>query len=254
MAVYTIGDLHLSFHENKPMDIFGENWRGHEEKIKKDWIEKVTEKDLVIIPGDFSWSTYLKDTYEDFSYLHSLPGKKLLLKGNHDYWWTTLKSMREFVKENGFDDIDFLYNTAYEFENYIFAGTRGWSQSQEEDNEKMIQREQLRLELSLKEANKLLNKDCLGEERGANAKEIIVFMHYPPITNSQIEECTKMDKEICEVNTFVKLMKEYNIKRCYYGHLHGISIKEAVEGEYDGIEFKLVSADGLDFKLLRIRD
>ena len=254
MAVYTIGDLHLSFHENKPMDIFGENWRGHEEKIKKDWIEKVTEKDLVIIPGDFSWSTYLKDTYEDFSYLHSLPGKKLLLKGNHDYWWTTLKSMREFVKENGFDDIDFLYNTAYEFENYIFAGTRGWSQSQEEDNEKMIQREQLRLELSLKEASKLLNKDCLGEERGANAKEIIVFMHYPPITNSQIQECTKMDKEICEVNTFVKLMKEYNIKRCYYGHLHGISIKEAVEGEYDGIEFKLVSADGLDFKLLRIRD
>ena len=254
MAVYTIGDLHLSFHENKPMDIFGENWKGHEEKIKKDWIEKVTEKDLVIIPGDFSWSTYLKDTYEDFSYLHSLPGKKLLLKGNHDYWWTTLKSMREFVKENGFDDVDFLYNTAYEFENYIFAGTRGWSQSQEEDNEKMIQREQLRLELSLKEASKLLNKDCLGEERGANAKEIIVFMHYPPITNSQIQECTKMDKEICEVNTFVKLMKEYNTKRCYYGHLHGISIKEAIEGEYDGIEFKLVSADGLDFKLLRIRD
>ena len=254
MAVYTIGDLHLSFHENKPMDIFGENWRGHEEKIKKDWIEKVTEKDLVILPGDFSWSTYLKDTYEDFSYLHSLPGKKLLLKGNHDYWWTTLKSMREYLKENGFDDIDFLYNTAYEFENYIFAGTRGWSQSQEEDNEKMIQREQLRLELSLKEASKLLNKDCLGEEKVANTKEIIVFMHYPPITNSQIEECTKMDKEICEINEFVRIMKEYNVKRCYYGHLHGISIKEAVEGEYDGIEFKLVSADGLDFKLLRIRD
>ena len=254
MAIYTIGDLHLSFHENKPMDIFGENWRGHEEKIKKDWIEKVTEKDLVIIPGDFSWCTYLKDTYEDFSYLHSLPGKKLLLKGNHDYWWTTLKSMREYLKENQFDDIDFLYNTAYEFENYIFAGTRGWSLSQEEDNEKMIQREQLRLELSLKEASKLLNKDCLAEEMRANAKEIIVFMHYPPITNSQIEECAKMGKEICEVNTFIKLMKEYNIKRCYYGHLHGISIKEAVEGECDGIEFKLVSADGLDFKLLRIRD
>lgn len=254
MAIYTIGDLHLSFHENKPMDIFGENWKGHEEKIKKDWIEKVTEKDLVILPGDFSWSTYLKDTYEDFSYLQSLPGKKLLLKGNHDYWWTTLKSMREYLKENGFDDIDFLYNTAYEFENSIIAGTRGWSQSQEEDNEKMIQREQLRLELSLKEANKLLNKNCLSEEEGVNKKEIIVFMHYPPITNSQIQECTKMDKEICEVNIFVKLMKDYNVKTCYYGHLHGISIKEAVEGEYDGIEFKLVSADGLDFKLLRIRD
>ena len=246
MAIYTIGDLHLSFHESKPMDIFGDNWKGHEQKIKKDWIEKVTEKDLVIIPGDFSWCTYLKDTYEDFSYLHSLPGKKLLLKGNHDYWWTTLKSMREYLKENGFDDIDFLYNTAYKFENYVFAGTRGWSQSQEEASEKMLQREALRLEISLKEASKLLNKDCL--------REIIVFMHYPPITNSQIEECAKMGKEICEVNNFVKIMKEYNIKRCYYGHLHGISIKEAVEGKYDGIEFKLVSADGLDFKLLRIRD
>ena len=254
MAIYTIGDLHLSFHENKPMDIFGENWRGHEEKIKKDWIEKVTEKDLVILPGDFSWSTYLKDTYEDFSYLHFLPGKKLLLKGNHDYWWTTLKSMREFVKENRFDDIDFLYNTAYEFENYIIAGTRGWSQSQEEDNEKMIQREALRLDLSLKEANKLLNNKYLAEEEIVNKKEIIVFMHYPPITNNQIEECTKMNKTIYEVNAFVKLMKEYKVRSCYYGHLHGISIKEAVEGVYDGIEFKLVSADGLDFKLLRIRD
>ena len=254
MAIYTIGDLHLSFHENKPMDIFGENWKGHEEKIKKDWIEKVTEKDLVILPGDFSWSTYLKDTYEDFSYLHSLPGKKLLLKGNHDYWWTTLKSMREFLKENKFEDIDFLYNTAYEFENYIIAGTRGWSQFQEEDNEKMIQREQLRLELSLKEASKLLNKDSLREEEVVDKKEILVFMHYPPITNNQIEECTKTDKKIYEVNEFVKIMKEYNVKACYYGHLHGISIKEAVEGEYDGIEFKLVSADGLNFKLLRIRD
>ena len=247
MAIFTIGDLHLSFHESKPMDIFGDNWKGHEEKIKKDWIEKVTENDLVILPGDFSWSTYLKDTYEDFSYLHSLPGKKLLLKGNHDYWWTTLKSMREFLKENQFDDIDFLYNTAYEFENYICAGTRGWGQSQEEVNEKMIQRETLRLELSLKEAKKLLKRDNLE-------KEIIVFMHYPPITNNQIEECEKKNKQMEEINSFVKIMKEYNIKRCYYGHLHGISIKEAVEGEYDGIEFKLVSADGLDFKLLRIRD
>ena len=247
MAIFTIGDLHLSFHESKPMDIFGDNWKGHEEKIKKDWIEKVTENDLVILPGDFSWSTYLKDTYEDFSYLHSLPGKKLLLKGNHDYWWTTLKSMREFLKENQFDDIDFLYNTAYEFENYIFAGTRGWSQSQEEVNEKMIQRETLRLELSLKEAKKLLKRDNLE-------KEIIVFMHYPPITNNQIEECEKKNKQMEEINSFVKIMKEYNIKRCYYGHLHGSSIKEAVEGKYDGIEFKLVSADGLDFKLLKIRD
>ena len=229
------------------MSIFGNNWLNHEEKIKRNWEEKVRKEDLVILPGDFSWAMYLKDTDEDFKYLSKLPGKKILLKGNHDYWWTTLKSMREFTKENGFKNIDFLYNTAYEFENCIIAGTRGWSQSQEEINEKMIQRETLRLELSLKEAKKLLKRDNLE-------KEIIVFMHYPPITNNQIEECEKKNKQMEEINSFVKIMKEYNIKRCYYGHLHGISIKEAVEGEYDGIEFKLVSADGLDFKLLRIRD
>ena len=106
MSIFVIGDLHLSFHENKPMSIFGDNWEGHEEKIKKDWIAKVKEEDLVILPGDFSWSTYLKDTYEDFTYLNSLPGKKILLKGNHDYWWTTLKSMRKYLQENNteFDD------------------------------------------------------------------------------------------------------------------------------------------------------
>ena len=242
MSVYTIGDLHLSFHENKPMDIFGENWKGHEEKIKKDWINKVKNQDLVILPGDFSWSTYLKDTYDDFNYLNSLPGKKLLLKGNHDYWWTTLKSMRKFLEENEFRDIDFIFNNAYEFENYIFAGTRGWSQS-EEENERFLNRETQRLELSLKQAKEIQEKRLQEENI---KKEIIVFMHYPPITNNQIEAN--------ETTSFVRIMKEYGVNRCYYGHLHGIAIKEAVEREYLGIKFKLVSADGLDFKLLRIRD
>lgn len=240
MAIYTIGDLHLSFHENKPMDIFGDNWKGHEEKIRKDWINKVKEKDLVILPGDFSWSTYLKDTYEDFCYLNSLPGKKLLLKGNHDYWWTTLKSMRNFLEENNFKNIDFIFNNAYEFENYIFAGTRGWSQT-EEENEKFLNRENLRLENSLKQAKEIQEKN--SQEKNIK-KEIIVFMHYPPITNNQIA--------LNEINSFIKLMKEYEVKRCYYGHLHGVSIKEAIEKEYLGINFKLVSADGLDFKLLKI--
>ncbi len=242
MSVYTIGDLHLSFHENKPMDIFGENWKGHEEKIKQDWINKVKNQDLVILPGDFSWSTYLKDTYDDFNYLNSLPGKKLLLKGNHDYWWTTLKSMRKFLKENDFQNIDFIFNNAYEFENYIFAGTRGWSQT-EEENEKFLNRETQRLELSLKQAKEIQEKRLQEENI---KKEIIVFMHYPPITNNQIEAN--------ETTSFVRIMKEYGVNRCYYGHLHGIAIKEAVEREYLGIKFKLVSADGLDFKLLRIRD
>ena len=112
MAIYTIGDLHLSFKNPKPMSIFGDNWNNHEEKIKKDWMSKVTENDLVILPGDFSWATYIQDTDKDFEYLNSLPGKKLLLKGNHDYWWTTLNKMREFVKNNNFHDIDFLYNNS----------------------------------------------------------------------------------------------------------------------------------------------
>lgn len=235
MSIYTIGDLHLSFHEDKPMSIFGENWKGHEEKIKKDWIEKVKENDLVVLPGDFSWSTYLKDTYEDFFYLNSLPGKKLLLKGNHDYWWTTLTSMRNFLEENDLKNIDFVYNSAYEFEDYIIAGTRGWGQNEEGENKKLLKREVARLELSLEEASKL------NENK---AKEIIVFLHYPPITNSNIVNN--------EMNDFIKIMKKYNIKRCYYGHLHSVAIKEAIEGEYYGINFKLVSADGLDFKLLKI--
>ena len=242
MAIYAIGDLHLSFHENKPMDIFGENWKGHEEKIKQDWINKVKETDLVVIPGDFSWSTYLKDTYEDFKYLNSLPGKKLLLKGNHDYWWTTLKSMRNFLKENSFENIDFIFNNAYEFENYIIAGTRGWSQT-EEENEKFLNRETQRLEMSLKQAKEIQEKKLQEENI---EKEIIVFMHYPPITNAQVEKK--------EETSFIKIMKKYNIKKCYYGHLHGTAIKEAVEQEYQEINFKLVSADKLDFKLLKIRD
>lgn len=235
MSIYTIGDLHLSFHENKPMSIFGDNWKGHEEKIKQDWKEKVKENDLVILPGDFSWSTYLKDTYDDFTYLNELPGKKILLKGNHDYWWTTVTSMRKFLKENHFENIDFVYNSAYEYENYIIAGTRGWGQNEEGEDKKLLKRESARLEFSLKEAQKLNENQ---------EKEIIVFLHYPPIINSNI-----VNNEMSE---FVRIMKEYNIKRCYYGHLHSSSIKEAVQGQYYGIDFKLVSADGLDFKLLKI--
>ncbi len=235
MSVYAIGDLHLSFHENKPMSIFGENWKGHEEKIKKDWINKVQENDLVVIPGDFSWSTYLKDTYEDFLYLNNLQGKKLLLKGNHDYWWTTVTSMRKFLEENNLNTIDFLYNTAYEFEDYIIAGTRGWGQNEEAEDKKLLNRELIRLELSLEEATKIREK---------NRKEIIVFLHYPPIISSNIANEEK--------SQFVELMKKYDVKKCYYGHLHSISIKDAIEGEYFGINFKLVSADGINFKLWKI--
>ena len=234
MSIFVIGDLHLSFNNPKPMDIFGENWAGHEEKIKNNWIENVIENDLVILPGDFSWETYLSDTKKDFEYLNNLPGKKLLLKGNHDYWWTTLNSMRTFLKENNFTNIDFLYNNSYEFDNKIICGTRGWSIIDEETDKKLINRELIRLEISLQE----------GINKFGTDKEIIVFMHYPPITKAKIVAEEEMQ--------FVKLMKKYNVKRCYYGHLHGASINDAVQGNIEGIDFKLVSADGLDFNLLKI--
>lgn len=234
MSIFVIGDLHLSFNQNKPMDIFGEHWKGHEEKIKQDWIKKVKENDLVIIPGDFSWETYLENTELDFSFLNNLPGKKLLLKGNHDYWWTTLTNMKKFLKEKDFTNIDFLYNNSYEYEDKIICGTRGWSIADHEADKKLINRELIRLELSLKN----------GIEQYGNQKEIIVFMHYPPITKSTILSNQEAD--------FVNLMKKYNVKRCYYAHLHGVSINDAIEGNIEGIEFKLVSADGLDFKLLQI--
>lgn len=236
MSIFVIGDLHLAFNENKPMDIFGENWAGHDEKIKQSWMEKVKENDLVVLPGDFSWSMHLKDSYEDFKFLNALPGKKLLLKGNHDYWWTTVTSMRKFLKEKDFTNIDFIHNNSYKFENYVIAGTRGWSQTEDEEEKKIYNREVLRLELSLKDAN----------QKAKNGEEIIVFMHYPPITNANLS--------INEESDFIKLMKKYNVKKCYYGHLHGSSINDAVEGNYFGINFKLVSCDSLNFKLLKVID
>lgn len=231
MAIFTIGDLHLSFENPKPMNIFGENWNQHEEKIKKDWVEKVRPEDTVIHPGDFSWAMYLKDTLKDFEYLAALPGKKIMLKGNHEYWWTTITNMKGFLEENHFQDIDFLQNNSFKVEDKIICGTRGWSLLGEktESAKKIIDREALRLELSI--------QDALA--KGSN-KEIIVFMHYPPIIKQNLN------------TEFMQILKKYQIKRCYYAHLHSKSIKEAVEGNIQGIEFKLVSADGLNFKLLKI--
>lgn len=234
MSIFVIADLHLSFNNPKPMDVFGENWINHEEKIRKNWIENVKKEDIVILPGDFSWEMYLEKTKLDFEYLNNMPGNKILLKGNHDYWWTTVTSMRKFLKENNFTNIDFLYNNSYEYDGKILCGTRGWSIVDEQMDKRLINRELIRLELSIKD----------GINRFGNDKEIIVFMHYPPITKAKIIAQQEME--------FIELMKKYKIKRCYYGHLHGASIVDAVEGEVEGIEFKLVSADKMNFKLLKI--
>ena len=167
MAIYTIADLHLSFNNPKPMDIFGDNWKNHEERLKEDWISKVKDEDTVIIPGDFSWATYIEEAYPDFKYLDELPGKKLLLKGNHDYWWTTVTSMRKYLKDYNFNTIDFVYNNAVKVEDKIIVGTRGWTFQDSENSLKMINRENQRLELSIQDA---INK--YGTEY-----EIIAFIH-----------------------------------------------------------------------------
>ena len=235
MSIYAIGDLHLSFSQNKPMNIFGDNWNGHADKIRKNWIEKVNKEDFVVLPGDFSWAMYLKDTYKDFEYLEKLPGNKILLKGNHDYWWSGLSKMNEYLKENNFNNINFLYNNSYLVEDKIIVGTRGWNLTDSEDNEKMLNRECIRLKLSLEDG---INKFGIN-------KEIIVFMHYPPISKAGISNgYTKK---------YISIMKEYGVKKCYYGHLHGTSHSEAIEGNVDGIEFYLVSSDYLDFDLVKVK-
>lgn len=235
MSIYAIGDLHLSFKENKPMNIFGDNWENHEAKVKKDWIKKVKEEDLVILLGDFSWAMYLKDADEDFKYLNLLPGKKIMLKGNHDYWWTTLTNMRNYLKENNIKNIDFLQNNSYEFEENIIVGTRGWNQSNDKEDKRLVEREIGRLELSIKD----------GIKKYGENKPIIVSMHYPPITKYNEQNNIK--------SPFIEIMKKYKVKKCLYGHLHGTAINEAIEGTIEGIELKLVSCDGLDFKLLKIK-
>ena len=179
MSIYVIGDLHLSFSANKPMDIFGYNWENHAEKIKNSWIQNVKDEDTVILPGDFSWATYLEDTYEDFKYLDSLPGKKIMSKGNHDYWWTTVTSMNKYLKQNKFSNINFLYNNAYHIENTIITGTRGWVNNfKSQENYKILKRENDRLKLSIEK----------GLSEFGDDKEIISFIHYPPFYKESVPE------------------------------------------------------------------
>lgn len=230
MAIYSISDLHLSFGNNKPMDIFGTNWENHIEKIKKDWIKKVTNDDLVLLPGDFSWAMYLNDTYQDFEYLNNLPGKKLLLKGNHDYWWTTVTNLNKL-----YDNMKFLQTNFYEYGEYAICGGRGWicpNDFKFDDNdEKIYKREENRIRLSLQAAKK------------KGYSKFIVITHYPP-TNDKLEE-----------SLFTNLYEEYGVEKVIYGHLHGKeSFKMGLKGVRNGVEYILASCDYTDFNLIKIMD
>ena len=230
MAIYTISDLHLSLGMDKPMDIFGDNWENHEKKISNNWIKKVKENDLVLLLGDFSWAMYIEEAKKDFEYLNRLPGNKLLLKGNHDYWWESITKMRKFLEENNFKNIDFIYNNSYLWENKIIVGTRGWSE-QEEKPEKIIRRESIRLQISIQD----------GITKYGDDKEIIVCMHYPPF--NRFEE---------EALNFIKTMKKYNVKTCIYGHIHGEAGKDAIQGEINGIKYIMASSDQTNFDLIKL--
>lgn len=233
MAIYVIGDLHLSFGVDKPMNIFGDNWENHAEKIKNNWIKKVKEEDTVIIPGDFSWAMYLEESEKDFQFLNSLPGRKILSKGNHDYWWTTVTKMYKFLKEKNFENIDFLYNNSYLIEDKIIVGTRGWiTNPKSEENYKILKRENDRLKISLNS----------GIKQFGNDKEIFAFIHYPPFFKEMVPE---------EIN-FRATLEKYNVSKCVYAHLHGDSHKEAIEGEINGISYRLASSDYLNFDLIKL--
>ncbi|MGN1051345.1 MAG: metallophosphoesterase [Acutalibacteraceae bacterium] len=229
MSLYTIGDLHLSLGTDKPMDIFS-GWGNYTERLKNNWEKLVNPDDTVVIAGDISWAMNLEDCYNDFSFINSLPGKKIILKGNHDYWWSTKKKMDEYTLANGFETIDFLFNNAFENENYAICGSRGWALDCESDHDiKILNRETGRLLKSISEAKKF-------------QKEIVCFLHYPPIYGES--RC----QEILDI------LKKENIKKCFYGHIHGKNIiKYAFNGTMDGIEFKIISADSINFTPYLVR-
>jgi predicted phosphohydrolase len=227
MRLFTIGDLHLSFGvPDKPMDIFG-GWKDYQKLLEQNWLERIAPEDTVVLAGDFSWGMTLAQAEADFAFVQNLPGQKILLKGNHDYWWASKKKMDDFFTAHGFNTLHILHNNHYAFGQYGICGTRGWLfDVGEPHDEKVMNREIGRLRMSLQAAEPGLEK--------------LVFLHYPPVyTGTSAPE-------------IVATLKEFGIKTCFYGHLHGNAIRFAVQGEVDGIRYKLVSADGLRFCPYRI--
>ena len=223
MALFAIADTHLSLGTNKSMTVFP-GWDDYVERLEKNWRSIVTPNDTVVIAGDISWGMSLAQAKEDFAFLHSLPGKKLILKGNHDYWWTTRRQMDRFFEENGFDSLRIIHNdTAVVDDKYAVCGSRGWFFDAEEDADKLV---------LLREAGRLRTSIRAAKETGL---EPLLFIHYPPVYAGQA--CP----EILDV------LREEGIGQCYYGHIHGKGIRLAVRGDIDGIRYELISADALQF-------
>ena len=233
MAIFVIADLHLDTKSNeKSMEVFGNRWRDYVHKIQKNWTRLVGPEDTVIVPGDISWALNLEAALPDLKWIDTLPGKKILMKGNHDFWWSTASKMQKMFEEHEIQSISLLNNNAFEVENYILAGSRGWftdrsmqNTAQNIDYEKIVRREIIRLKLSLDEAKKI---------QDGSGKEILVFLHFPPVWGDFY----------CE--EILQLLNSYGIKRCYFGHIHGSYTSPASFCAHN-IQFQMISADYLDF-------
>ena len=232
MSVFSIADLHLSEGTNKPMDVFGVRWTGYTEKLRKNWCAVVNDDDTVIIPGDISWAMTLEEALPDFLFIESLPGTKIIGKGNHDFWWSTLTKINSLFEKNNIKSIKLLQNTAYEVEDYIITGTRGWYVEEkyqttvgDVDYAKIVARETLRLRACL------TNASAMKEESG---KKILVYFHFPPVFNGFV--C----REIVDV------LKEYGITQCYFGHIHG-AYNVPKTTQFEGISMTMISSDFLNF-------
>lgn len=222
MSLYVISDPHLSLTTDKSMTVFP-GWDDYVTRLEKQWRQLVTSEDTVVLAGDISWAMTLDDALEDFRFLHALPGRKLLFKGNHDYWWCTRRKMDSFFEENGLSSLTVVHNDAVTVdERFAVCGSRGWFYDDAEDNVKILRREAERLRTSIRAAKQ-------------TGLEPVAFLHYPPL----------FDGRVCEEITDV--LKTEGIKRCYYGHVHGAGIRQAFEGEREGIAFRLTSCDALRF-------
>lgn len=244
-----MADLHLAVGVNKPMDVFGDEWAGYMERIRENWLRVVTPADTVLLPGDLCWAMTLDEARPDFEYLAALPGRKILSKGNHDYWWQTVTKIRAWMDAGGFD-MELLHNSAFLADGRIVCGTRGWKVPGEqpeadalepagesgftEQDLKIYRRELERLKLSLEAGRKL------ASSAGIAAPEFVVMLHYPPFDGRR------------RPSGFVEIMRQYGVSDCVYGHLHGRSRYGATQGEVDGIRYRLVSSDQLRFEPFRI--
>lgn len=221
MALYAMGDTHLSLGSQKPMDVFGGAWQGYLEKLEQG-ISVLRAEDVLVVAGDVSWGMSLEESERDFAWLDALPGKKLLLKGNHDYWWNTAAKMERFFQEKGFSSLGILHNNCFFYGDVALCGTRGWFYEEEKpgQDQKVFRRELIRLEASLK---------------AAGQAEKLCFLHYPPFYEGYC----------CQ--PILDLLEQYGVKRCFYGHLHGASHRLAIQGMRGGVEYRLISADYLNF-------